>query len=134
MFVYQIKVEYLGTNFAGWQIQKNGITVQGILEKSLSKYFKKNISVIGSGRTDSGVHATEQSAHFRLNKKILDKNIAINSLNFFLKKYPISILDIIHLTKSSPYKALKFIIVQRLLYFAIYCGCLSVAQALSQFS
>ena len=69
MFVYQIKVEYLGTNFAGWQIQKNGITVQGILEKSLSKYFKKNISVIGSGRTDSGVHATEQSAHFRLNKK-----------------------------------------------------------------
>ncbi len=119
MFVYQIKVEYLGTNFAGWQIQKNGITVQGILEKSLSKYFKKNISVIGSGRTDSGVHATEQSAHFRLNKKILDKNIAINSLNFFLKKYPISILDIkkrnknFHARHSAKKRIYKYFIINR---------------------
>ena len=94
MFVYQIKVEYLGTNFVGWQIQKNGISVQGVLEKSLSNFFKKKISIIGSGRTDAGVHATEQSAHFKLNKEILDKNITINSLNFFLKKYPVSILDI----------------------------------------
>ena len=41
MIVYQIKVEYLGTNFVGWQIQKNGLSVQEVLQKALSKYFKK---------------------------------------------------------------------------------------------
>ena len=94
MFVYQIKVEYLGTNFVGWQIQRNGLSIQEVLEKILSKFFKRKISVIGSGRTDAGVHADEQSAHFKINKEILNKNTTINSLNFFLKRYPISILDI----------------------------------------
>ena len=40
MFIYQISVEYLGTNFVGWQIQKNGISVQEVLEKALSKFLK----------------------------------------------------------------------------------------------
>ena len=94
MFTYQIGVEYLGTNFVGWQIQKNGLSVQEILEKVLSKFLKDKIRVIGSGRTDAGVHASEQSAHFKTKQKILDKNIFINSINFFLSKYPISILNI----------------------------------------
>ena len=83
MFTYQIGVEYLGTNFVGWQIQKNGLSVQGVLEKVLSKYLKDKIRVIGSGRTDSGVHASEQSAHFKTKNKIIDKNVFINSINFF---------------------------------------------------
>ena len=70
MFKYQIKIEYLGTNFVGWQFQKNGVSIQGILEKILSKFLKEKIQVIGSGRTDAGVHANEQSAHFNTNKKI----------------------------------------------------------------
>ena len=41
MFTYQIKVEYLGTNFVGWQIQKNGLSVQEVLEKALSKFLNK---------------------------------------------------------------------------------------------
>ena len=49
MFTYQIIVEYLGTNFVGWQIQKNGISVQEVLEKVLSKFLKEKIRVIGSG-------------------------------------------------------------------------------------
>ena len=57
-----IKVEYLGTNFVGWQIQKNGLSVQEVLEKALSKFLKNKISIMGSGRTDAGVHANEQSA------------------------------------------------------------------------
>jgi len=119
MLVYQIKVEYLGTDFVGWQIQKKGVSIQGVLEKSLSKFFKKKISVIGSGRTDAGVHATEQSAHFKLNKEILDKNKIINSLNFFLKKYPISILDIkkrkknFHARHSGFKRIYKYFIVNR---------------------
>ena len=64
MITYQIMVEYLGTNFVGWQIQRNGISVQEVLEKVLSKLLKDKIRVIGSGRTDAGVHASEQSAHF----------------------------------------------------------------------
>ena len=69
MHTYQIKVEYQGTNFAGWQIQKNGLAVQEVLEKALSKLLKDKIKVIGSGRTDAGVHASEQSAHFKTKKK-----------------------------------------------------------------
>ena len=90
MFIYQIRVEYLGTNFVGWQIQKNGLSVQGVLEKVLSKYLKDKIRVIGSGRTDSGVHASEQSAHFKTKNKIIDKNVFINSINFnwFTKSSP----------------------------------------------
>ena len=94
MFTYQIIVEYLGTNFVGWQIQKNGLSIQEILEKVLSKFLKEKIKVYGSGRTAAGVHASEQSAHFKTKYKISDKNIFISSINFFLRKYPVSILDI----------------------------------------
>ena len=94
MFTQQIIVEYLGTNFVGWQIQKNGLSVQEVLEKVLSKCLKEKIKVIGSGRTDSGVHASEQSAHFKTKHKINDKNVFINSVNHFLSKYSVSILDI----------------------------------------
>ena len=69
MFTYQINVEYLGTNFVGWQFQKNGVSVQEVLEKALSKFLKDKIKVIGSGRTDAGVHAKGQSAHFKTKKK-----------------------------------------------------------------
>ena len=65
-----------------------------VLEKALSKYLKEKIRITGSGRTDSGVHASEQSAHFKTKNKINNKNIFINSVNFFLKKYPVSILNI----------------------------------------
>ena len=49
MFTYQIDLEYLGTNFVGWQFQKNGVSVQEVLEKALSKFLKDKIKVIGSG-------------------------------------------------------------------------------------
>ena len=94
MFTYQIHIEYLGTQFVGWQIQKNGLSVQEVLEKVLSKFLKENIKIIGSGRTDAGVHASEQSAHFKTKSIIKDKINFINSINFFLKKYPISVLNL----------------------------------------
>ena len=119
MFTYQIIVEYLGTNFVGWQIQKNGLSVQEVLEKVLSKFLKDKIRVIGSGRTDAGVHATEQSAHFKTKFKIIDKNIFINSINFFLSKYPVSILDIkkrpskFHARHSASERIYKYFIINR---------------------
>lgn len=57
-------VEYDGTEFAGFQIQKRGRTVQGELERALHKITGEKIRVIGAGRTDTGVHALAQGAHF----------------------------------------------------------------------
>ena len=119
MFTQQIIVEYLGTNFVGWQIQKNGLSVQEVLEKVLSKCLKEKIKVIGSGRTDSGVHASEQSAHFKTKHKINDKNIFINSVNYFLSKYAVSILDIkkrqskFHARHSANERIYKYFIINR---------------------
>ena len=94
MFNYLIKIEYEGTNFVGWQIQKNGKSVQDSVEKALKKVLKTQIKVTGSGRTDKGVHALSQYANFKSKKKINEKKVFLNSINFFLKKKFISILDI----------------------------------------
>ena len=91
---YQILIEYVGTNFKGWQIQKKGATVQGTIQEKLSKLLKQKIILIGSGRTDAGVHAIEQSAHFECKNKISDKLKFIKSLNHFLNDKDISIIKI----------------------------------------
>ena len=72
---YQILIEYLGHNFVGWQKQKNGTSVQEVVEKALYKTLKFKVKIIGSGRTDSGVNAFQQSAHFYIKKKITDKKL-----------------------------------------------------------
>lgn len=91
MHRYQICIEYVGTNFIGWQIQKNGNSVQKFVQSVISKIVKKEVSLVGSGRTDAGVHARGQSAHFECEKKIINSDKFIKSLNFFLNKKQISI-------------------------------------------
>jgi len=59
-----ITVGYYGEHFSGWQIQKEGRTVQGVLEEAVSAIVRHPVRIIGSGRTDAGVHAKRQSAHF----------------------------------------------------------------------
>ncbi len=61
---YRMDIAYDGTGYAGWQIQRNAHTIQGEIEKALQIIFKKSIRVTGAGRTDAGVHATGQVAHF----------------------------------------------------------------------
>ena len=90
---YQIIIEYDGTNYNGWQYQKNGTSIQNEIEKALKKVLKKKIKVIGSGRTDTGVHAVGQSANFLCNK-IENVKKFLNSLNYFLSKKNISINSI----------------------------------------
>ena len=69
MHRYQILIEYVGTNFIGWQIQPKGQSVQKLIQNKISKLLKERVNLVGSGRTDSGVHAIEQSAHFDCKKK-----------------------------------------------------------------
>lgn len=91
---YHIKIEYDGSKFVGWQYQNNGISVQEVLQKAFFKFLKEKVTVNASGRTDAGVHAIEQSAHIELKKKIINKEVFLNSINFYLKKYPVSVLSI----------------------------------------
>ena len=94
MFIYQIIIEYDGTDFVGWQMQKNGFSVQEAIQKTLIKILKQKVILYGSGRTDSGVHARAQSAHFITKIKIKNKFLFLNTVNFFLNKKKISILEI----------------------------------------
>lgn len=61
---YKCTIEYEGTNFVGWQIQKNGRSVQGEIQKTLEELFRTETRMVGAGRTDAGVHARGQVAHF----------------------------------------------------------------------
>ncbi len=94
MFRYQLLIEYEGSSFNGWQFQKKGISIQENIEIIISKLLKEKIKVHGSGRTDSGVHAIEQSAHFDCGSKIINIGKFINSMNFFLNRNKISILKL----------------------------------------
>ena len=94
MFRYQLLIEYVGTNFRGWQIQKKGSTIQGLIQEKLSKLLKEKIILNGSGRTDTGVHAIEQSAHFDCKNKIIDLTKFLKSINHFLNNKGIAITKI----------------------------------------
>ena len=94
MYRYQILIEYVGTSFVGWQIQKKGKSIQQTVQSILSKLLKQKIKLFSAGRTDAGVHSSEQSAHFDVKNKIQNINKIIKSLNFFLNDKMISIIKI----------------------------------------
>jgi tRNA pseudouridine38-40 synthase len=78
---YRIEISYDGTDYHGWQRQPKKKTVQGSLEKAVSRIAKKEITVIGAGRTDAGVHAMAQVANFRAELNLKEENLlqALNS-------------------------------------------------------
>ena len=90
---YKIKIEYDGTNFVGWQYQKNGLSIQEILQQALFQFSGEKVTIIGAGRTDSGVHAIGQMAHFDLKKKI-KKIFFLRGVNQYIGNKPVTILDI----------------------------------------
>ncbi len=94
MHRYQILIEYVGTNFIGWQMQPKGQSIQKLIQIKISNLLKQKINLVGSGRTDSGVHAIEQSAHFDCKKKIENLDNFLKSLNYFLNNQLISIIKI----------------------------------------
>ena len=120
MHRYQILIEYVGTNYKGWQIQKKHKTIQGVLQKKISQLLKEKILIVGSGRTDAGVHAVAQSAHFDCENLILNKDKFIKSINYFLNNLQISVLDLkkkslnFHARFTAKERMYKYIILNRI--------------------
>jgi len=120
MHRYQVLIEYIGTNFIGWQIQSKGRSIQKLIQKKLSKLLKEKTILIGSGRTDTGVHAIEQSAHFDCKEKIKNLNKFIKSINYFLNNEGISIINLkkknltFHSRFSAKQRIYKYVIFNRL--------------------
>ena len=88
----KLTIEYDGTNFSGWQIQKDKRTIEEELETALAKILKEEVKVIGSGRTDAGVHAMGQVANFKTDKTIKPEELHA-ALNTMLP-YDIVILNV----------------------------------------
>lgn len=86
MYRYFINFAYKGTDYCGWQIQPNGISVQSVLEKALSTILRYPVPVTGAGRTDAGVHAKNMTAHFDTEAPIPDIGRFIANLNSFLPR------------------------------------------------
>jgi tRNA pseudouridine38-40 synthase len=96
---YKLEIEYDGTPFVGWQFQKNGLSIQEVLQKAIFNLSKEKVIVTGAGRTDSGVHALSQVAHFDLKKKIKKKNL-LPGLNQHIGNKPITILKVKKINKK----------------------------------
>lgn len=81
---YFLQLSYKGTNYHGWQVQLNAISVQEVMEKALSTILREEIAVVGAGRTDTGVHASFFVLHFDSEKNNLDSVNMEYKLNRFL--------------------------------------------------
>ncbi len=77
---YLLSIQYDGTNYSGWQYQKNSRSIQGEVEKAINRILRKNVTIIGAGRTDAGVHAFDQKANFKIEE----------TLNLFEFKYSLN--------------------------------------------
>jgi tRNA pseudouridine38-40 synthase len=88
---YRVSIEYDGTPFVGWQMQAAGRSVQGRLAEAIQKLSGESVSVRGAGRTDAGVHALGQVAHFDLTRDWPPETVRA-ALTFHLKPDPIAII------------------------------------------
>lgn len=89
---YRITIEYDGTPFVGWQIQASGTSVQSALTEAIERFSGETVSVRGAGRTDAGVHARGQVAHFDLARTWEPYRVR-EAMNFHLKPLPVVVVD-----------------------------------------
>ena len=118
MAKYRITIEYAGTDFVGWQKQENGPSIQSSVEDAIKKITSEAVNVFGAGRTDSGVHAKGQVAHFEFSKNIPLDNIR-DGINQHLRPLPIAILDVkevnddFHARFSAKLRTYEYLIINR---------------------
>ena len=89
---WKITIEDDGAGFVGWQRQENGLAVQQVLVEAIERFAQERVTVFAAGRTDSGVHALGQVAHFDLDR---DANAATvrDALNYHCKPHPVAVLE-----------------------------------------
>ncbi len=115
---YKIEIEYDGTPFVGWQYQNNGLSVQKVLQDAIFLFSQEKVVVNGAGRTDAGVHAIEQVAHFDSKKKFDNKKF-VSGVNKHIGNKPVSILDIkkvnnkFHSRYNAKLRIYRYIIINR---------------------
>jgi len=97
---YFLEVRYLGTHYFGWQIQPRQISIQEHLENGLSRVLSSDIKIHGSSRTDTGVHARQQFAHFDIDELLISLQDLKWKLNSYLPR-DIAVMDIIHSKEES---------------------------------
>jgi tRNA pseudouridine38-40 synthase len=88
---YKLTIEYDGTPFVGWQVQDNGVSVQGVLTAAVAAFCGERVHVQGAGRTDAGVHALGQVAHLDL-AKAWDADTVRDAINAQLRPHPVAVL------------------------------------------
>jgi len=115
---YKIVIEYDGSSYVGWQKQENGKSIQQTIEDSIERLTDEKISLYGAGRTDAGVHACGQVAHFEI-KKNIEINKIRDGLNQHLRPNPIAILNVekvdedFHARFSAKLRCYKYRIINR---------------------
>ena len=114
---YRLIIEYDGGPFAGWQRQDNGPSIQGALEQAIFKFSQEISTVTGAGRTDAGVHAMAQVAHFDLTKEFPPDKVR-DALNHFLRPDPIAVIDA---AIAAPDFHARFSAVGRHYFYRILC-------------
>jgi len=123
--IYKLTIEYFGTEFVGWQKQNNGLSVQEVVENAIKSLTKQDVILYAAGRTDSGVHALAQVAHFEL-PDLYDPHKLVASLNYFIRPHKVSILsceiakDDFHARFSAKKRYYKYIILNRFSSSVIY--------------
>jgi tRNA pseudouridine38-40 synthase len=124
---WRLTVEYDGGPFVGWQRQDNGPSVQEALENAIIGFSGEEVAVAGAGRTDSGVHALAQVAHFDLNREA-DADTVRDAINFHLKPRPVAVLEAqtvapdFHARFSAQERAYRYRIVNRRAPLALEAG------------
>lgn len=113
-----VSIEYDGTNFSGWQIQPEKRTVQGVIQKAIFELLNEDVNIFASGRTDSGVHAFNQTAHFEINSDFDIKKLP-QALNSKLPK-DVAILKA-KIIKDKDFHC-RFSIKQKTYLYKVYCN------------
>lgn len=88
---YKLTIEYDGMPFVGWQVQENGVSIQGVLTQAIAAFCGETASIHGAGRTDAGVHALGQVAHLDL-ARAWDTDTIRDAVNFHLRPQPVAVL------------------------------------------
>jgi len=90
---YRLTIEYDGTPFVGWQMQNNGLSVQGVLETAVGRFCGEKVKTTAAGRTDAGVHATGQVAHVDLAKDWRPDEVR-DALNYHVRPHPVCVREV----------------------------------------